>query len=197
MRNERILLPQEGSMSAGKRIYLSCIAFAFLCTALCVAQPGTAQSGATKLVPPIRNKNIKVFGSCTMITKDSALDSFWDAYYAGFLKKRWEKQLNSEGQSDGNSFKVYDVPTDQGTEGNIVMDFEFRYRFNDTESTASLRMSGWGCGFIHEFTAKYRAEVSERTLAREADKIYEDVSIDLTRQAYSWIHNGWNLPPGK
>ncbi|MCX5849124.1 MAG: hypothetical protein NTW65_06715 [Deltaproteobacteria bacterium] len=183
-------------MSAGKRIYFAFIAFSFLCIVLCTFQTGMALAGVTKVVPPIRNKNIKVLCSCTMKTKNSTLDSFWSGYYEGFLQNDWKKQLNSEGQNDGNSFTVY-IPSDQGADGAMAVDFEFRFLFNDIESTASLQMSGWGCGLIHKFTAKYRAEIFDKTLAKEADKIHEDASIDLIRQAYSRIHNGWGIPPKK
>jgi hypothetical protein len=144
------------------------------------------QSTSARVVAPIRNKNIKIVCSLKSIGKesskseksefDSALDEFWQAYFMSIC----EKQMNSDGRDDGNSFNFFLKSDPKSATG---MDFEFHYCFNDADGKGSLQMSGWDCGLIHEFMTNYGEETK-----------VADIYYALNRQAYSWIHNGWSQP---
>lgn len=148
-----------------------------------------AQPKATGDVGPVRNKKIWILSERTTITKDfpkgHLLDGMWRIAFLGIS----EKQLNAEGRADGNSFELPIEPDPAN-----AADFQFRYRFDYTKGTATLRMSGKDGVFIHEFKAStnYPAEdVVNKMKVTEADKLFTGIYADLHRQAYAWIRNGW------
>ncbi len=76
-----------------------------------------------------------------------------------------------------------ELPGSPGETGNGGPDFYLNYTIkNDGQDhfTGSLNFSGWGQGFIHNFSTEYA---------------YTDTGLmtrDLTRQAYGFIQGGWH-----
>ncbi|MCX6897145.1 MAG: hypothetical protein NT105_00460 [Verrucomicrobia bacterium] len=174
-------------------IYSLCIAALLAASneASWAAESGTtaAQPKAAGDVGTIRNKNIRILIERTTITKGAPKGDPLDSIWVVMFLSPSTKQLNAEGRGDGNTFDLLIEPDPAN-----AADFHFRYRFDHTKGTATLRMSDKDDGLIHEFkaTTNYPAEdVVNKMKATDADKIFAGIYADLHRQAYAWIRNGW------
>jgi len=83
--------------------------------------------------------------------------------------------LNADGMDDGNTFKEPDgVPAHLYLTYTVTVDDQRR-------STGSLRMEGWGQGYITTFNRTQYPYDSPMTLLE-----------DLTKDMYVYIHEGWH-----
>ncbi|MBI5819399.1 MAG: hypothetical protein HZA88_10475 [Verrucomicrobia bacterium] len=140
----------------------------------------TPQAKTTQAVAPTRNRNIKILCSQTRVEKDGSSGFAglgFDPWMAYFFKT-CESQLNAEGKSDGNTFKLAIEPEPGAASG---PDFKFFYRMDDAKGTATLRMTDKDGALIHEFNT---------TKSYGLDSKVADIYADLNHQAYLWIRNG-------
>ena len=82
-------------------------------------------------------------------------------------------RLNELGRAQNNTFALQN-----GQQNNFTLNFNIN-NYNE-QFSGNLNFSGWGEGFIHNFTTQYPYNDPEKMM------------LDLTDQAYGFIRTGWH-----
>ena len=83
------------------------------------------------------------------------------------------ERLNELGRTQNNTFELQN-----GQQKNFS--FDFNINNNNEQFTGNLSFSGWGAGFIHNFTTEFPYNNPSKMI------------LDLTDKGYVFIRDGWH-----